>query len=67
MVYFEQALQTANETARGLHTSEERMKREYDLKVYSRTYEEGDLVYILDTVTVKGKCRKLDPLGRGRA
>ena len=35
------------------------MKREYDLKVYSRAYEEGGLVYILDTVTVKGKCRKL--------
>ena len=53
MVYFEQALQTANETARGrLHTSEERMKRDYDLKVYSRTYEEADLVYILDTATV---------------
>ena len=35
------------------------MKRDYGLKVFSRAYEEVDLVYILDTATVKGKCRKL--------
>ena len=53
MVDLEQALQSAHETARGrLRTSEERMKRDYDLKVHSRAYEEGDLVYILDTATV---------------
>nr|XP_022308171.1 uncharacterized protein LOC111114176 [Crassostrea virginica] len=58
VVDLEQALQTAHETARGrLRTSEERMKRDYDLKVHSRAYEEGDLVYILDTATVKGRCR----------
>ena len=56
----EQALQTAHETARG-RTSEERMKRDYDLKVHSRAYEQGDLVYILDTATVKGKYHKLRP------
>ena len=60
----EQALQTAHETARG-RSSEERMKRGYDLKVYSRAYEEGDLVYIFDTATVKGKCCKLSPSWKG--
>ena len=62
----EQALQTDHETARGwLRTYEERMKRDFNLKVYSRAYEEGDLVYILDTATVKGKCRKLSPSWKG--
>ena len=30
------------------------MKQDYDVKVYSLAYKEGDLVYILDTATVKG-------------
>ena len=42
-----------------------RMKLDYDLKVSSRAYEEGDLVAILDTATVKGKCRKLSPSWQG--
>ena len=62
VVDLEQVLQTAHEMARGrLHTSEERVKRDYDLKFYSRAYKEGDLVYILDKPTFKGKCRKLSP------
>ena len=53
VVDLEQALQTAHETAWvRLRTSEKRMKRDYVLKVYSRTFEEGDLVYVLDTATV---------------
>ena len=35
------------------------MKRHYDLKVLERNYEVGDPVYLLDTASVKGKCRKL--------
>ena len=67
VVDLEQALQTAHETTRGrLRTSEEWMKwKDYDVKVYSRAYKEGDLVYILDTATVKGKCRKLSPSWKG--
>ena len=53
--------QARRHDSRRLCTSEERMKRDYDLKVFSRPYEEGGLVYILDTATVKGKCRKLSP------
>nr|XP_022307659.1 uncharacterized protein LOC111113660 [Crassostrea virginica] len=41
------------------------MKRDYDLKVHSRAYEEWNLVYILDTATVKGKCLKLSPSWKG--
>ena len=66
VVGLEKALQIAHETARGrLRTSEERMKRDHDLRVHSRAYEKGDLVYILDTATVKGKCRKLSPSWKG--
>ena len=63
----EQVLQTAHEMARGrLHPSEERVKQyDYDLKFYSRAYKEGDLVYILETATVTGKCRKLSPSWKG--
>lgn len=66
VVDLEQALQSAHETATGrLRTSEERMMRDYDLKVFSRAYEEENLVYILDTATVKGKCHKLSPSWKG--
>ena len=41
------------------------MKRDYGLKVFSWAYEEVDLVYILDTATVKEKCRKLRTSWRG--
>ena len=35
------------------------MKRDYDLKVFTRVYDKGDLVYILDTAAVKGQAKKL--------
>ena len=41
------------------------MKRDYDMKVYARAYEEGDIVDILDTATVKGKYRKLSHSWKG--
>lgn len=62
----EDKILTAHETARRrLHTSEERMKRDYDIKAATRPFEEGDIVYVLDTATVKGKCRKLSPSWKG--
>lgn len=58
----EERVQTAHETARRrLHTLEEMMKRDYYLKAASRPFEERNLVYMLVTATVKGKCRKLSP------
>ena len=41
------------------------MNRDYDLKVYSLAYEEGNLLYIFDTDTVKGKDLKLSPSRKG--
>ena len=53
------SLKLAHETARKyLQTSQERMKSDNDLKVYTRVYDKGDLVYILDTATIKGQTKK---------
>jgi hypothetical protein len=41
------------------------MKRDYDVKVRVRELNLGDLVYQLDTATVKGKTRKLSPSWKG--
>jgi hypothetical protein len=55
-----------HETARSqLRTTEKRLKRDYDLKIRSHTYEVGDFVNLLDTATVKGKCWKLSPSWKG--
>lgn len=64
--YVRDKILTAHETVRRrLHTSEERMKRDYDIKAATRPFEEGDIVYVLDTATVKGKYRKLSPSWKG--
>ncbi|XP_056003459.1 uncharacterized protein LOC130046578 [Ostrea edulis] len=66
VVNLEKSIQAAHEIARArLRTTEERMKRDYDLRVRFRAYQEGDTVYVLDTATVKGKCRKLSPSWKG--
>ena len=55
-----ESIQVAHNTARiNRGTSLRRMKRNYDVRVMERLYEEGDLVYILDTAVLEGKCRKL--------
>ena len=54
-------MRKAHEVARKhITTSQERMKRDYDLKTITQVYEVSDLVCILDTVTIKGqnKCLK---------
>jgi hypothetical protein len=56
----------AHETARDtLKTTQSILKRDYDLKVLEHPYKVGDVVYVLDTATVKGKCRKLSPTWKG--
>lgn len=56
----------AHETARDtLKTTQSIMKRNYDLKILEKPYRVGDIVYVLDTATVKGKCRKLTPPWKG--
>ena len=41
------------------------MKRDYDVKILEKQYKKGDLVYVLDTANIKGKCRKLSPPWKG--
>ena len=36
-----------------------KMKRAYDVKLWTRQYDPGDAVYMLDSATAKGKFRKL--------
>ena len=61
-------IQAAHNAARdSLKTSLQRMKRDYDVRVLQRTYEKGDVVYLLDTAVLKGKCRKLSSPWKGPA
>ena len=63
-------LQTATEgahrvTRENIKLAQKRMKRDYDVKVRVRELKPGDLVYQLDTATIKGKSRKLSPSWKG--
>lgn len=59
-------LNRAHETARTtLKTTLRRMKRNYDLRVLEKPYEEGDVIHLLDTAVIKGKCKKLSPPWKG--
>ena len=48
-----------------LKTSQRAMKRNYDLRVLQRTYREDDLIYMFDTATTKGRCKKLSQPWKG--
>ena len=48
-----------------LKQTQKRMKRDYDVKVRVRELKLGDLVYQLDTATIKAKTRKLSPSWKG--
>ena len=57
-----QNMQNAHETARKtMKTTSHAMKRNYDLRLLERNYKLGDAVYLLDTATLKGLCKKLGP------
>ena len=61
-------MKKAHNTARApLKTSQRIMKAKYDFRVLKRPYQEGDVVYLLGTVSVKGKCKKLLPPWKGPA
>ena len=61
-------MEKAHEIARkNLQTSSKRTKRNYDLRVLERQYQKGDVVYILDTATIKGRCKKLSSPWKGPA
>ncbi|XP_046566019.1 inhibitor of growth protein 4-like [Haliotis rubra] len=48
-----------------LQTTQCHMKRDYDLRIMSRKFEEGEMVYILDTASTVGKSKKLSPSWKG--
>jgi ribosomal protein L21E len=59
-------MQEAHNTARKtLKTSMKRMKRNYDLRLMTRQFECGDVVHLLDTASIKGKCKKLSSPWKG--
>jgi hypothetical protein len=61
-----ESITIAHETARNtLKTMQNILKRDYDLRALEYSYKVGDAVYVLDTATVKGKCRKLSPSWKG--
>ena len=54
------SLQEGHHIAReNLRESQRRMKRNYDLRILEKPYQEGDRVYVLDNTAIKGKSRKL--------
>ena len=56
------AHKTARET---LKTTQALMKRDYDIRTNMRSFKEGDVVYVLNTASVKAKCKKLTPTWKG--
>ena len=59
-------IQAAHEFARkALNTASKRSKRDYDLRTRLRGYKVGEAVYLLDSATLKGKCKKLSPPWKG--
>ncbi len=56
----EDSMRDAHECARkSLREGQKVMKRDYDLRVCSRTYDVGDAVYVLNTASKKGLSSKL--------
>jgi hypothetical protein len=57
---------TTHETAKDtLKTTQNTMKRDYDVRILERQYKVGDIVYVLDTAKIKGRAKKLDPPWKG--
>lgn len=55
----QKSIRLSHEVARNvLKTSQAHAKRYYDVKLYTRAYTVGDLVYVLDTAKVKERCKK---------
>ena len=66
VVGLEKTIRKSHEIARNtLKTTQELMKKEYDVKVKVNEYEEGDAVYFYDTASLKSKCRKLSAPWKG--
>lgn len=63
---FQESIRTAHEVARNvLKTHQIHMKRDYDVKLYTREYAVSDLDYVLDSAKIMGRAKKLDPAWKG--
>lgn len=61
-----EAIWTAHETARDtIKTTQNRMKRDYDVRLLERQYKVGDIVYVLYTAKIKSRAKQLDQRGKG--
>ena len=62
----EQTLKQTHKMAREvLITTQKIMKKNYDLRALAKKYKLGDPIYLLDTATIKGKCKKLSHVWQG--
>lgn len=62
----QESIQTAHEVARDvLKTHQVHMKRDYDVKIHTREYAIGNIVYVLDSAKTKGRSMKLAPTVEG--
>ena len=60
------SLQDSHHIAReNLNETQRKMKRNYDLRILEKPYQEGDPVYVLDSTAIKGKCKKLSAPWKG--
>ncbi|GFR82442.1 Pol polyprotein [Elysia marginata] len=62
----EEAFREAYKSAREiLNTGLKRAKRDYDMRLHLQSFKVGDPVYVLDSATLKGVCRKLSMPWKG--
>jgi hypothetical protein len=62
----EQEVARAHSQARKtLAATQKRMKRDHDVRIFEKSFEVGDLVYILNSGSAKGKSKKLQKQWKG--
>jgi hypothetical protein len=62
----DKAIRNAHEVARNtLNSTQKKMKLDCDVKILEKQYQKGDLVYVLDTAIIKGKCKNLSSSWKG--
>ena len=66
LLRLEEVQREINRIAReNLQSAQVRQKRDYDLHLYTETYEVGDLVYLINSATKVGQSSKLSPTWKG--
>jgi len=66
VISLQKAIRNVHEVAGNTpNSTQKKMKRDYDVKIPEKQYEKGDLVYVLDTASIKGQCKQLSPPWKG--